>query len=150
MWGSGTGRKSPWSIWHWRPVGLVCRSSTELREAETPFFKGAHKLPHALGPRAKQSLHGSLGQHWPQSLEDILGNQGWTWLIVREGHWKQSSWEYSAATRFSGGGHLGKMPGPTSQSAAERPQDKQQPRWDHSPAPQETAYLKTPQAHSCL
>ena len=40
--------------------------------------------------------------------------------------------------------------GPTCQSEAEKPQGKQQSRWDHSPAPQETGYLKTPQAHSCL
>ena len=42
--------------------------------------------------------------------------------------------EYSAAVPFSGGGHLGKIwPYP---SAAEKPQGKQQPRWDHSPTPQ--------------
>ena len=31
------------------------------------------------------------------------------WLVVREGHWKQSSQEYSAAMPFSGGGHFGKI-----------------------------------------
>ena len=29
---------------------------------ETPFLKGTHRLSCALGPRAKQSLHGNLGQ----------------------------------------------------------------------------------------
>ena len=36
---------------------------------------------------------------------------------------------------ISGGGHLGKI-WPHRQSAAEKPQLKQQSRWDHSPAPQ--------------
>lgn len=96
-WGSGTGRKSPQSIWHWRPVGLVCKSSTGLGEIETPFLKGAHRLSRVLGPRAKQSLHRNLGQTWLQFSEDLLGKQGWMCLVVGEGHWKLNSWEYSAA-----------------------------------------------------
>ena len=31
-----------------------------------PFLKGAHRLSHALGPRAKQSLHSS-------NLTEVLG-----------------------------------------------------------------------------
>ena len=106
--------KEPQSIWHWRPVGLVCRSSTGLGEMETPFLKGAHRLSRALGPRAKQSLHRNLGQTWLQFLEDILGKQGWMWLVVREGHWKQSSQEYSAACLSLEVAILGKS-GPTHQ-----------------------------------
>jgi len=50
---------------------------------------------------------------------------------------------------FSGGGHFGKTR-PHPSVSIEKPQGKQQSRWDHSPAPQQTGYLKTPQAHSCL
>ena len=57
-------------IWHWEKEPLehlalkasgVC-VSMGLGEMETPFLKGAHRLSHALGPRAKQSLHRNLGQ----------------------------------------------------------------------------------------
>ena len=40
--------------WVQEPMGLG--------EIETPFLKGAHRLSRALGPRAKQRLHGNLGQ----------------------------------------------------------------------------------------
>ena len=33
---------------------------------------------------------------------------------------------------------------------AEKPQAKQQTKWDHSPAHQQRGCLRTPQAHSCL
>ncbi len=97
-------------IWHWekeplehlalKARGLVHRSSMGLGEMETPFLKGTPRLSHALGPRAKQSLYSNLGQTWLQFLEDLLGKQGWMWLIVGEGHWKQSSQECSSAAAF--------------------------------------------------
>ena len=89
--------KSPWSIWLWRPVGLVHRNSAGLGEAEIPFLENACRLSHVLGPREKQGLQGNLGHAWLQFLEDLLGNQGWMWLVVGEGHWKPSSLEYSSA-----------------------------------------------------
>ena len=59
-------------IWHWEkelPEHLALKASGAcvqellgLGEMETPFLKGAHRLSGALGPRAKQSLLGNLGQ----------------------------------------------------------------------------------------
>ena len=72
-WGSGIGRRNPQSIWYWRPVELVPRSSMRLEEMETPFLKGTLKLSHALGPRAKQRLHRNLGQTGMQFLKYLLG-----------------------------------------------------------------------------
>ena len=74
-WGSGIGRRNPQSLGLWRPVGLECRSSTGLGEAEIPLLEGAHTVSHALGLRAKQWLHQSLGQTYLQVLEHLLGRQ---------------------------------------------------------------------------
>lgn len=46
--------RSPQSTWLWR--GLKSKSSTGLRETETPFSEGIYKIPCALGPKAKQFL----------------------------------------------------------------------------------------------
>ena len=54
-WESGNGRRSPQRIWLWRPSGFGCRSSTGLRETETPLLEGAHKVTWAPGPRGKSS-----------------------------------------------------------------------------------------------
>ena len=75
-WGSGIGRRSPQSIWLWRPAGLNLKNSTGLGEPETPLLEGAHKVPWAPGPSTKAvtpkepglglpaGLGGSLGQLW--------------------------------------------------------------------------------------
>ena len=79
-------------IWHWEekpPEHLalkargsyVHRSSTGLSETETPLLKGAHRLLHALGPRAKQKLHRNLGQTCLWFLKDLLGKQGVTVVL---------------------------------------------------------------------
>ena len=77
-WGSGIARKRPWSIWHWRPMGLVSRSSMWLGEMETPFLKGTHRISCALGLGAKQKFPKNLDQTWLQFLGDLLGKQGVT------------------------------------------------------------------------
>ena len=46
-------RKSPQSIWLWRPAGLHCRSSMGLGEIETPVLQDTHKFSHIPGPRPK-------------------------------------------------------------------------------------------------
>ena len=53
--GSDIGKRSPQSIWLWRPARLNCRGSTELGKIKTSLSKGAHKIWCALGPRAKSS-----------------------------------------------------------------------------------------------
>ena len=83
-WGSGIGKRSPQSIWHWRSVGLECRSCTGLMETETPLLEGSHKVSHALGPRprAKQWLHRSPGQTYlwiSESLEEAEVGCGSMW-----------------------------------------------------------------------
>ena len=52
------------------------RSSTGLGETETPFFKGAHRLSGALGPKAKWRHHRNLGQICLWFMEDLLDKQG--------------------------------------------------------------------------
>ena len=76
--GSSIGRKSPWNIWHWRPVGPLCRSPQDWWKQRPPFLKGAHRLSHALGLRAKWRLHRNLGQTWLHFLKDLLEKQGVT------------------------------------------------------------------------
>ena len=64
---------------------------------ETPFLKGAHRLLCVLGPRAKQRFH----QIWIRldcsSWRISRENSSCMWLLVREGLWKKSPWEYSSA-----------------------------------------------------
>ena len=52
------------------------RSSTGLKETETPLLEGAHRIPCALGPRGKQGLHKNLSQTYLQIIEGIQGKQG--------------------------------------------------------------------------
>ena len=96
-------------IWHWKmeaPDDLALQSSgahaQELHRMGgngTPLLKGEYKISCALGPRAKQRLHRNLGQTWLQVLENLLGK--WShWLTLGEGHWRQSSREYSPAGAF--------------------------------------------------
>ena len=75
-WRSGIWRRSPCSIWHWKPVGHVHRSSTGLGKTETPLLEGTHRIPFAQGPRTKQGLHKNLGQTYLWVLEGLLGKQG--------------------------------------------------------------------------
>ena len=82
-WGSGIGRRSPQSIWLWRPVGLECRGSTGMGETETLLLEGAHKVSCTLGPRPKQWLHRSLGQTFLWVLEHLLGR--WESAVARCG-----------------------------------------------------------------
>ena len=83
--GTGIGRSSLWRNKHWEPVGLVHRNSTGLGVMDTPFVKGTHRLWCARGPRAKQRLHSNLSQTCLWFLEDLLGKQGWLWLVVVRG-----------------------------------------------------------------
>ena len=107
-WGSGTGRKSPQSIWHWRPVGLVSRSSMGLGEMETPLLKGALRLSCTLGPGAKQSLYGNLGQTWLQFLVYLLGKGV---NVARSGGraLEAKLLGIFISMHFSGGGRFGKI-----------------------------------------
>ena len=75
-WGSGIGKRSPWSMWPWRPMELVHRSSTKLGKTQTTLLEGTHRIPCALGARAKQGLHTNLGQTYLLVLECLLGKQG--------------------------------------------------------------------------
>ena len=107
--------KETQNIWHWRPVGLVHRSTIGLGKMETPFLKGTHRHSYALCPQELQSIHNYLCQTWLHFLGGFPGrNRGWLWLVVGEGHWKQSSWEYSPACISMEVPILGKS-GPTHQ-----------------------------------
>ena len=78
--------KETQNIWHWRPVGLVHRSTIGLGKMETPFLKGTHRHSYALCPQELQSIHNYLCQTWLHFLGGFPGrNRGWLWLVVGEG-----------------------------------------------------------------
>lgn len=52
-WGLASARGNPRAL-GFEDSGLDLMSSTGMRETETPFKEGAHKLSCALGSRAKQ------------------------------------------------------------------------------------------------
>ena len=105
-----------------------------MGETEPPLLKGAHRLSWAPGPRAKQRLHRNLGEIGLRFLDDLLGKQesrgdsGSLWgkdtggkvlWNIRRWHaflWRWPFWESLAPP-----------------IRAEKPQAKQQSRWDHSP-----------------
>ena len=108
-WGSGIGRKSPQSIWHQRPVGLVCRSSMGLGEMYSPFLRDAHRFTCALDPREKQRLHRNLGWTRLQFLEYLLGKQGMTVACCEGRTLEAKLLGIFISVCFSEGGHFGKM-----------------------------------------
>ena len=65
--GSSIARRSPQSIWLWRPAGLECGSCTEL--------EGAHKVT-CTATQGTGCNHRSLGETYLWVLEDLLGRWG--------------------------------------------------------------------------
>ena len=137
-WESGIRRRSSQSIWLWRPVGLECmRSSTGLRETETPLSEGAHKVSRALELREKKWLHRNLGQTYPWALEGLLRRHV---SAVAHCGGKDTGggvpWEYSFAWALLEVTILALRPGPTQQpasSSAGTPQAKQPIGWNTAP-----------------
>ena len=76
---------------------------------KTPFLKGTHRLSHALGPKAKQSLHRKLGQSCLQFLEDLLGKQGLNVAYFEGKALEAQLLGIFISVPFSGGGHFGKI-----------------------------------------
>ena len=75
-------------IWHWEkepPEHLEMKASGACTQElhgtwgnRYLILKRQHRFSCALGPRAKQKLHGNLGQTYLQFLEGLLGKQGVT------------------------------------------------------------------------
>ena len=87
-WGSGIERRSPQSIWLWRPVGFECRSSPELGETDTLLLEGTHKVSGQ-----KQRLHRSLGQTYLLVLEGLRGRRGGgRGSLWGQWHWWWRNW----------------------------------------------------------
>ena len=71
------GLGSPQGIWPWRPVRFDYRTSTGLREMETPVLKGTNKILRAPRPRGKEQwLHRRLNQNYMLVLEGLLWRHG--------------------------------------------------------------------------
>ena len=87
-------------------------------------LKGTLRSPCALGPRAEQGLHRNLGQTCLQGLKDLLGKGGWLPRL-----WQQNKWHSIVGIR--GGCHF--QENLTPPIRAEKPQAKQQTRWEHTP-----------------
>ena len=153
-WGSGIGRRSPQRIWLWRPAVLEYRRSTGLGETKTSLLEGAHKISHALGPRAKQWLHRRLGQTYLWVLEGLLGR--WGSAVAHCGGKETDARgprEYSLEWALPDVTTLALRPGPTQLPAASNAQtlQAQQPTgWEYSHTPQQTGCLKSFWAYSHL
>ena len=102
VWGSGIRRRSPQSIWLWRPAGLNCRSSTGVGETETPQWEDAHKFSCAPGPRAKLVTSKEPGPDLPSGLQgspmeggcscgSLLGHKGGWWTYPGLLIWRLTS-----------------------------------------------------------
>lgn len=134
-WGSGIGRRSPWRLWCWRPVGLVPRCSTGLEETETQLQEGAHRFSCALGPRAKKEPHKNLGSTYRWILEVLLKKKGAAHLEA-EVHRIVISMSPLEADILE-------KSGPTPQGW--EAQAKQQTGWEHIPTRQLTGCQSPPQ-----
>ena len=86
--GSGTGMRSPQSIWLWRPVGLDCRSSTGWREIETPLLRAHTKSHEHRDWGQRQQYDRSPGQTYLLVLEGLLGR----WGMAGGSSWGQRPW----------------------------------------------------------
>ena len=105
---SGIGRKSPRTIWHWRPVGLWTGAPQDWGKWRPHSWK-AHRLSCALGPREKKSLHRNPGWTWLQFLEEHLGKQGVNVAHCRGRRLEAKISGIFISMHFSGGGHFGKI-----------------------------------------
>jgi len=119
--GSVIRRRSPQSIWRWKPSGHECRRSTGLGETETVLLEGAHKVSWAPGPRISYKPRPNL----LTGLSSLLGRQGMamTHLLTR-----------TLVVEVSGGQHFGTKTWPqwtAVGSSAGMPQAKQPTELEH-------------------
>ena len=103
---SGIERNSPQSIWHWRPLGLVCRSSMGLRETRPHSWKVLTDFHvHLVSEQSKVSI-GIWVRPYFSSWRIYRENRGWLWLMwgkdfgqtLRNNHqcvflWRWPFWE---------------------------------------------------------
>lgn len=68
--------EEPQSIWLWRPIGLDCRSSPRLGEAETLLFEGAVGSHMHWNPGQKQVTSYEPRINLPSGLGESLGESG--------------------------------------------------------------------------
>ena len=148
MWGSATGRKSPGASGIEGQWGL-CAGAPQDWGKQIPHSRKAHTGFHVHWVPGQSKVFIGIWvkpdcSSWRTSWEK-WGKHGFLWGRTLE----EKLLGIFNSMPFSGGGHFEKI-WPHPSVSAEKPQGKQQSRWDHSPAPQSTGYLKTPQAHSCL
>ena len=90
------------------PVGLDCRKSTELRETETPFLEGAHKVLCTPGPKGKSSDYQEPGPDLTAGLAGFPGEAGGSCgSLWRQGHWWQRSQGIFISVSSPGSRHFG-------------------------------------------
>ena len=149
VWGSGTGRK-PLEHLALMASGACAQelhrtggNRNPILKRRTWTFMCTGSQGRARSPQESRSnLTAVLGAHPGKTGVNVACCEGRTLKAKLSGIF--------SSMPFSGGGHFGKIWHHPS-VPTEKPQgSKQQSRWDHSPAPQSTGYLKTPQAHSCL
>ena len=144
--------KSLQSIWLWRPVGLNCRSLTELGEIQTSFLKGTHKNSHT--PSKRSYLIGAWARLTCWTCR--VSRRGKRVAVAHPGHVVMSnrySGAYSAMWRQWLQSWLSSMetwPHPTAcRLPTGTPQDKQR-RVGTGPYPSADQLPKDWRAHSCI
>ena len=101
-WGSGIRRRSPQSIWLWRPAGLEWRSSTGLGETETPLWRVHTRFHVHWDPAQRSDSMGAWAKPTGGFWKVSCGGRGWLWLtamglktlVVAPGNidWHELSW----------------------------------------------------------
>ena len=96
-----------------------------MEETEIPVLDGSHRIPCALGPRAKQRLHKTLGQIYLWVFEDLLGKQGAAVAHCGGSMSEAEASEIIIGVNSPGGGHFGKIWPHSSGLRSPRPNNKQ-------------------------
>lgn len=85
-WNTGIRRRSPQSIWLWRPAGLNYRDSTGVEEIKTSLLEDAQKISCTPEPQEKAASD-SIGA-WVRptcwSLSVSWEGRGWLALVYSE------------------------------------------------------------------
>ena len=120
------GEEAPWAFGIEGYWGLFTGAPQDWGKQRLHSWKGTCRFSHALGPRAKQSLHRNLGQTWMQFLVYLLVKQRVNVAICGGRAMEAKLSGIFMSVHFSGGGHFGKI-WPTHQSALRGPRANNNP-----------------------
>ena len=123
-------------------MGIDCRTSTGLRETETPHLEGTHKVVCASGRRGRSSDPRETEPDLPASVggspAEAVGGCGSPW---GQGHWQQQFWEVLLGVSPPRVCHYHKQRAQVGSSVG-LPQAKQPTGREPSPTHQQSSGLK--------